>query len=207
MATTKVCAKCKKTKEGEKFRKWRRQCNACEKEYRQSRKEALARNARNYRLRHLEKVRAKRREKYYRLKQEDPERLYRWNRIATANYRQNNPEKMRALRTDWEKENPDKRLAFSAQRRARKLAATPPWLTEKDFADIEEWYTIAQDLQWLSEEPLHVDHIVPLKGKDVCGLHVPWNLQILDAPTNSSKSNKLTKEGEQLAWTPVSLKL
>ncbi len=86
--------------------------------------------------------------------------------------------------------NPNKISALRAKRRAAKLKRTPKWLTKEQFAEIEDFYTIVNDLSWLSEEPLHVDHIVPLQGKNVSGLHVPWNLQILPAKLNLSKSNK-----------------
>jgi 5-methylcytosine-specific restriction endonuclease McrA len=51
-------------------------------------------------------------------------------------------------------------------------------------------YTLANELSWLSEDPLTVDHIVPLQGKNVSGLHVPWNLQILPSKKNTSKGNR-----------------
>lgn len=91
----------------------------------------------------------------------------------------------------WQKENPDKANAISARRRALKLQRTPKWLTPQHFKEIEWFYTEAQRLTNEAGILHHVDHIVPLQGKKVSGLHVPWNLQILTATENSSKGNKL----------------
>jgi len=77
-----------------------------------------------------------------------------------------------------------------AKRRASKVEATPDWLTEDQERQIEDFYWLAKDLQSVTGEVYHVDHIAPLKGKNICGLHVPWNLQVLPADINLSKSNK-----------------
>lgn len=61
--------------------------------------------------------------------------------------------------------------------------ATPPWLNEAQLKEMANIYYTAGKTE-------HVDHIVPLKNPLVCGLHVPWNLQILDAKVNMTKSNK-----------------
>jgi len=68
--------------------------------------------------------------------------------------------------------------------------ATPKWLTLEQKRDIENIYWLAKDLQSVSGQTYHVDHIVPLKGQNVCGLHVPWNLQVLPSDINMSKGNK-----------------
>lgn len=82
-----------------------------------------------------------------------------------------------------------KRRAIWAKYYTSKLHRTPPWLTESQLAEIEQFYELARELQWLSNKPLEVDHIVPLQGKNVSGLHVPWNLQILPQNLNRHKSN------------------
>lgn len=79
----------------------------------------------------------------------------------------------------------------AACRRSLKALATPPWLTDEQKQEIKQFYGLTKDLSWLSESPLEVDHIVPIKGKNVVGLHVPWNLQILPKSLNQSKGNKL----------------
>lgn len=79
----------------------------------------------------------------------------------------------------------------AAKRRAAKLKALPKWLTKEELEQIKELYEIARMFKIYTGQEYHVDHIVPLQGKNVCGLHVPWNLQVILATDNLSKSNKL----------------
>jgi hypothetical protein len=88
-------------------------------------------------------------------------------------------------------DNKDMYIAKSAKRRAKKLNATPSWLTVEDFNKIEELYICAKMFKLYTGQEYHVDHIVPLQGKNICGLHVPWNLQVIPAKENLSKSNKI----------------
>jgi hypothetical protein len=106
-------------------------------------------------------------------------------------WNKNNPDKVKAKGDKWAKNNKDKKAAKQMKRQAKKLNATPPWLTKKQNDQITGFYTLAKELQWLSEEPLNVDHIIPLQGENVSGLHVPWNLQILPKSMNLKKGNKV----------------
>jgi hypothetical protein len=68
--------------------------------------------------------------------------------------------------------------------------ATPPWLSSEQKSQVEIFYSHAKDCQIVTGESYHVDHIIPLQGSNVCGLHVPWNLQVLPSDVNIRKSNK-----------------
>ena len=83
-----------------------------------------------------------------------------------------------------------KRNSIEAKRRFMKKNATPDWLTESQIKEIEDLYWLAKDLKSVSGQDYHVDHIVPLNNKTICGLHVPWNLQVIPSDLNISKSNK-----------------
>jgi hypothetical protein len=78
-----------------------------------------------------------------------------------------------------------------ALRQKRTRNATPNWLTPEQRKDIIDIYEHMRDCRAVTGEEYHVDHIVPLNGEDVCGLHVPWNLQVLPSDVNVSKSNRL----------------
>lgn len=83
--------------------------------------------------------------------------------------------------------------AGSARRRAGKRLATPAWLSSDQIGEIRSFYETATFLSRTSGTEYHVDHIVPIKGKTVCGLHVPWNLQVITADENMKKHAKLVE--------------
>lgn len=86
---------------------------------------------------------------------------------------------------------PGKKNEESSYRRASKLQATPSWANKEIINRI---YEKCKELQSYTNKEYHVDHIIPLKGKNVCGLHHEDNLQILMKEDNLSKSNKLDEE-------------
>ena len=85
------------------------------------------------------------------------------------------------------------RKALHAEETRRRKAIhkrqTPVWA---NLMAIKDTYKLAKKLSELCKAEYHVDHIIPLRGKDVCGLHVENNLQILEKTLNIRKSNQLT---------------
>lgn len=97
----------------------------------------------------------------------------------------------RKHRKAWKQRNPEvTQISTNAwKRRARE--ATPSWLTPEQRAEITAIYAKARAMTKATGVKYVVDHIVPLRSEEVCGLHVPWNLQILTHNDNCAKSNKL----------------
>jgi len=110
-------------------------------------------------------------------------------------WRKENREQHNQTNRDYFAQNPEKRAAHQAKRRAAKLQRTPCWLTSEGLWLIEEYYHLAQKRTELLGFPRHVDHIIPLRGRNVSGLHVPENLQVIPGIENIKKSNKYDNWG------------
>lgn len=80
-------------------------------------------------------------------------------------------------------------LHQAASYRSRKRNAQPPWLTQESLDEIKNIYRVSAKVTKATGKPHDVDHIIPLRGKNICGLHVPWNLRVLPASMNRSKGN------------------
>ena len=151
-----------------------RRCSECLKtllkEYTEINKEKIlkkaAERAKKYRVEHKEKAVASRRL-----------------------WASKNREKDNSYYSKWRKNNKGHVNSLNRKRQAAKLQRTPKWLTDFDTLKIQCIYSIAAMLTRVNNEPWHVDHILPLQGELVSGLHVPSNLQPMRGIENSSKSN------------------
>ena len=107
-----------------------------------------------------------------------------------AKYREIHSERVATMRKNWEKANKDRRVYISAKYRAKRLQRTPKWLTNDDHTWMSWYYLQAQRLTEITGIKHEVDHIYPLQGSNLSGLHVPWNLQILTKTENATKGNR-----------------
>lgn len=99
--------------------------------------------------------------------------------------------KVTQYKAEHKARNPDYYRALVSFRRRRFRLATPKWLTAEDKMEIRLKYRLAIELSRRTGVRHAVDHTVPLQGEEVCGLHVPWNLEVITQDENLKKSNKL----------------
>ena len=191
---TKYCSRCKQEKSKTEFNKrkyskdgLRSCCRLCSKkynkEYYQVNKDKILESQKEYYETNKDK-RLEYQKQYYETNKD--------NRLEyQKEYYETNKDRIREYLKEYKKVNRHLHNAWEAKRRAAKLEATPDWLTDEQLNEIKNIYWLAQDLKKITGEDYHVDHIVPLQGEEVRGLHVPWNLQILPADINLSKGNRL----------------
>ncbi len=110
------------------------------------------------------------------------------------------PSLKNAYRSAWKRANIDWVRADTSARRKRYRQATPPWFDADMRAEVREMYRVAYRLSKMTGRRHHVDHIYPLRSDSVCGLHVPWNLQVLPWEENAVKSNAVPPDSMALAF-------
>jgi len=103
------------------------------------------------------------------------------------------PDSQKARCAKWYKKNKHVATARLARRRAVLRNAAPGWLTKEDHKAIRRVYKQAAEMTKLTGIPHEVDHIYPLKGETMCGLHVPSNLRVITTFDNRSKGNRLSQ--------------
>lgn len=205
MIETKHCSVCKAEKPFDAFNRQRsardgvksrcRECQSSDNRARYAAKgEHIKDTVRAYASANADKVKAAKADRYQRnretvlAQQRDyaartlPQRTER-----RREYRLANPDKERAWAQSYRRANPHKNRARTSLRMARKKRATPTWA---NLDKVSAFYRSADALGMLTGEWYHVDHVVPLNGATVCGLHNEFNLQILTARENIAKSNR-----------------
>ena len=162
-------SKCAANKDG--FHRWCKECSKA------SKKEWYVKNA--------ESERSKALKYHYENYEKNKERI-----IKTANEWQNrNKDRYKEIAKKCYEKTKNKKFAWQAFARAAKRNAVPKWINEDLKQEIQKFYVEARLKTRETGTKYEVDHIVPLMGKEVCGLHVPWNLRVITQFENRSKQN------------------
>jgi len=200
MIETKTCTKCNETKtidlfykRSDQLGKYTSHCKACKRAHDnahcalESTKAKRAEYLKN--LRSTPEYKAKEsayKHAYYRTD------AYRIAKKLKQKLRRLDPNILQQLKlrdAAYAKAHPEKFAMKTRKRKIIKLQRTPFWLNAGQNFEMECIYKYCAALRSIGLD-YEVDHIVPLKGKSVSGLHVPWNLQVLTASENASKGNR-----------------
>jgi hypothetical protein len=122
----------------------------------------------------------------------NPELAAAHRKTSDINRYKNYKSKVQEKNKNWKSNNPSKVSAMDAKRRAAVNLRKPSWFTDEDNWMVEQAYELAQLRTQVFGFQWHVDHVIPLQGKLVSGLHTPYNLQVIPASENLSKSNQFT---------------
>jgi hypothetical protein len=120
-------------------------------------------------------------------------------RVTKQKWVAKNKDKISAAQRRYRQKHPDKVNARAAVFRAAKLHFRTFPLSLSQKAEIGALYELSTKLSEETGVLHHVDHMVPLAGSNVSGLHVPWNLRVVPAKENQSKGNRLVAALERAA--------
>ena len=178
----KHCSKCNVEKPLEMFSKCsankdglHRWCKDCAKV---AKKEWYAKN--------VESERTKAMQHHYENYEKNKERIIK----TVSDWQKTNKEKYRKIAKKCYEKTKHKRFAWQALARAAKRNAVPKWVNGELKQEIQKFYVEARAKTKETGINYEVDHIVPLMGDNVCGLHVPWNLRVITRFENRSKANR-----------------
>jgi len=172
--------------------------------YEQNRERLLAKNRENRKLhgkryeatkraKHHEKILVRDRKRGELKRKLYPDKIRAEVRERARRYRERYPGIQTEAMRRWRERNPGRSAAIRA-RTARMLKATPEWA---DLKAIDALYRHAAELSRMTGELYHVDHIIPLCSKVVCGLHVVENLRVVSARENLRKGNRFNELPDQ----------
>jgi hypothetical protein len=180
--TEKVCSSCNKVKSTKEFALYKTgkdgfasQCKSCNSKY----------SYEYYRKNKLKKSQYDK-TRYAKKREEISKR--------NRSYYLKGREKALIKQRQWAKNNPHLVRLQSSQKRANKRNAIPPWLNKSHKEEIKLMHLLAKSLERQTGNKYHVDHIIPLKHKEMCGLHVPWNLRVITEEENMRKNNRFLPE-------------
>jgi hypothetical protein len=139
--------------------------------YAKNHPDLIAANQKRWKANHIDEVRAK-------------------DRVEAKAYRDANKELIKIRKKTYAQNNTDIINANVAKRKAAKLQRIPKWTTETDLWVIKEIYALSALRTKLTGVLWHVDHIIPLQGEFVSGLHTPFNMQVISATENIKKNNR-----------------
>ena len=192
------CKACYKIRSAELYQKRKPDVQAKSVEYRKANKDRIAQYMRDYYQANRDEVIAKTKayQRQPHRKEADKQRLKsayesRRDEILARNNAYNARPEIRASIKERSRQayarNPTYFVAKGGERRARRVRATPKWCS---LPECRNFYVFAKWMTDATGERHVVDHIIPLKGRGVSGLHVPWNLQVVTQAENLRKSNR-----------------
>ena len=163
-------------------------CKLCMKEYKaQYDKKNYDRNS-NYR-KDYNKRNAEKHKQDWKIRYSNPKyKEYHLNK--NKKWREEHSNRYKEGQLNWREANPEKLAEYSSFHRSRRKNAVPIWFSDFDKFVIQEAHNlrglrlISTGIEW------EVDHIIPISGKKVCGLHVAINLQVIPKIENKRKLNK-----------------